>query len=233
MYNNRNLEEIEIKIEPEKEMPLEHESFKDWDFFWNKDKKFSSKELDMVSDRVKINRLPEMLYGSNRFYIINQSTNFIYEINPLHMLDLSCFNERKMNIIENISKESNLANSFNDSLNFIYYCPPKINSCHTKIQLEDTLSDFTFSSSYMGTIGKLNDHKLFLNEEKHFSNFDFFNTYPNFFIDKTSEEIPSHKLEQSNPILKYIEINLFEDQLYHDGLSQGKFRYKLFHLLII
>ena len=86
-----------IKIEPESPLVLEHEKVQDWNFFWNNERMLSTKELDMIGDSVKINRLPDMLFGYNRFYMVYAPGNFVLEINPLKMLDLVSYEERKAN----------------------------------------------------------------------------------------------------------------------------------------
>lgn len=230
--------EIQVTIEPGKEISLEHESFKNWDFFWNVEKMLSSKELDMIAEKVKINRLPDMLFGYNRFYLVYQPANFVLEINPLHMLDLACYNERKSNLVEvnEKEKEASLKNLSEDSLNFIYYrpCDVKVQYYNkwkdVKVEREDIqkidpVADWTFSSSYMGTIGKLNDHKLYSFNPKFFSNFDSNKIYKQTEIKHTSDTLPVHRLGQDNPIVKYMEVHLYDDELCDNGLSQGNFRY--------
>ena len=84
-----------ITIEKEKETELQNYKYKNWNFFYNNDKMYTTKELEIVLDRVKVTNVPEMFYGHNRFYFINPAFDFIYEINPLQMIDLANFNQRQ------------------------------------------------------------------------------------------------------------------------------------------
>ena len=45
-----------------------------------------------------------------------------------------------------------------------------------------------------------------------------------FSVELTNDEIPLGMLGKDNPILHYLEINLFEDELNDNGLAQGNFR---------
>ena len=227
-----------IKIEPSTEIHLEHEKFEDWDFFWNVERMLSSKEMDIIADRVKINRLPDMLFGNNRFYIVNAKHNFVYEINPLHMLDLGSYSLRSEKLLseEKISKGE--FSSQDKDPNFIYFIPDDVKVQYyekwknMKIERDDVkkldpVEDWTFSSSYMGTIIQLDRHGLLSNNVELFSEangYDPFKKYNNVKIEKTAEGLPVHRLGQENPIIKYMEINLYDDELCDNGLSMGNFR---------
>lgn len=208
----------EIKIEGEKEINLERIKHKDWEFLWNDEKMMSSKEMDMISDRMKIHHLPEMLFGHNRFFMVNTNFDFVYEINPLQMLDLANYNERKEKL-----------NS--DGLNRIYYSPPDVKVQYydkwknmkierDDIQKLDPVADWSFSSSYMGTVTRLSESKLI---EK-FDDFDFTKEYPKINIVPSTEKLPVDRLGVDNPILNYMQVNLYDDELCDNGISEGKFR---------
>lgn len=229
-------EGFHIYIEPANEIHLEHEKMEDWDFFWNVERMLSSKELDTIADRVKVNRLPDMFFGYNRFYIVNSKFDFVLEINPLQMIDLGGFEERKNKLIneDKISKEQ--FDPTKDDPNFIYYEPSDVKVQYynkwkdMKIEREDVkkmdpTEDWTFTSSYMGSIGKLSEHKLFNTNIDLFSTFDPFQKYKNVDVKPTEDNLPVHKLGQENTIIKYMEINLYDDELCDNGVSMGNFRY--------
>lgn len=235
-----------IPIEPQMEINLEHYNFSDWDFFWSVERMLSSKEMDMISDKVKINRLPDMLFGYNRFYLVNSKNNFLLEINPLHMLDLCNYQEREKKYINLDKKDDKIvkteeksehSNATSDS-NFIYYIPNEVKVQYynkwknMKIEREDVkkldpTEDWSFSSSYMGTIGKLKDHRLFDTNSKHFENFDLLKEYKDVEIKQTDESLPIGRLGPDNTILKYMELNLYDDELCDNGLSMGNFRFRV------
>lgn len=159
--------DLHIKIEPAATINLEHMKVeKEWDFFYNTQKMLSSKELDMLMDKIKTNRLPDMFFGYNRFYIANAKHNFVLEIDPIQMVDICHFNERNSRFV-NI-KDPN-AKISKDS---IYYIPKEIKVQfwdkwknikvdRNDIQKRDPTSDWTFTTTYMGGIAELKSHKIF------------------------------------------------------------------------
>jgi hypothetical protein len=227
-----------IKVEPANEIHLEHEKFEDWDFFWNVERMLSSKEMDIIADKVRINRLPDMLFGNNRFYIVNAKHNFVYEINPLQMLDMGSYalRDQKLMSKEKIEKGEFIPGETDP--NFIYYIPTDVKVQYydkwknMKIEREDVkkldpTEDWTFSSSYMGTMGELDKHGLLVNNTTNnelLNAFDPFVKHKNVDIKGTDENLPINRLGQENPIIKYMEINLYDDELCDNGLSMGNFR---------
>lgn len=242
-----------MNIEPEKQIKLEHIKSPDgnWDFLYNSEKMLSSKELDMISDKVKSSRLPDMFYGYNRFYITNPQNNFLFEIDPLKMIDLTNYEERKTRYID-INNEISLKK------NSVYYIPPEIKVQfynkwkdikvdRTDIQKKDPLSDWSFSTPYIGDIYELDSHKIFEDNFAQMTN-RFENLKINLnenekeentkkkiiTIERTNEDIPLNMLGRDNPIIHYMETILFEDELNDNGLVQGNFRfYKKSNLIYI
>jgi type 2A phosphatase activator TIP41 len=213
-----------INVEPLPQVEYEHYDHKDWHFYWNVQQMLSSKELDQLGDKMKVNRLPDMLFGYNRFYIANPAKDFIYEINPLQMLDLSAYSERDSFLINSVSER-------NDKLNFIYYIPKEVKVVYYEkwknlkverddIQKIDPTMDWTFTSSYMGWIDKLSSHGVYEQTKLDVDPF----TKTGITIEPTTEELPVHRLGKDNPILKYMEVNLFDDELCDNGLAQGNLR---------
>jgi hypothetical protein len=224
----KNFEDINIQLKDKKS--LNHESESDWDFFWNNERMLSSKDMDILADKMKINRLPEMLFGNNIFYLVNSANNFVYEINPLEMLDMASYAWRQ----ENIIKAENIL-EVGDS-NFIYYTPSEVKVQYhkrwkeIKIEREDVkklepTEDWTFSSPYMGSIHYLDKHQIFDSISDQLKTpFDPFKNYSKFKIGKTELNLPVERLGQENPIIKYMEVNLFDDELNDNGVSMGNFR---------
>ena len=55
----------------------------------------SEKEMDQWSDKVGIDGLPEVFYGSNHLYIANKELNVVLDFNSIDSLSFSGFNKRK------------------------------------------------------------------------------------------------------------------------------------------
>jgi type 2A phosphatase activator TIP41 len=213
-----------IKVEPMAQIDYEHYDHKDWHFYWNIQQMLSSKELDQLGDKMKVNRLPDMLFGYNRFYFANPAKDFLYEINPLQMLDMSAYAERDHYFIKSLDE-------LNGRLNFIYNIPKEVKVVYYEkwktlkvdrddIQKIDPTMDWSFTSCYMGWIDQLSSHNIFDQTKLEVDPF----AKNSIIIEKTTEELPVHRLGKDNPILKYMEVNLFDDELCDNGLAQGNFR---------
>ena len=245
---DKNYLDLFMKIEPQALINLEHVKLGDWDIFYNTQNMLTSKELDMLMDKVKSSRLPDMFYGYNRFYITNSKRNFVLEINPIQMIDLCNYTERSTRLY--LPTENNKISNGS-----IYYLPndikvqfynkwKNIKVDRDDIQKIDPISDWSFTSPYIGEISKLRTHKIYeenldkFKDHFDFNNFDFSNLEIvnnstsgveiknfDFVIETTDEEIPLNRLSRDNPIVHYMEVNLFDDELNDNGLSQGNFRY--------
>jgi hypothetical protein len=90
------------------------------------------------------------------------------------------------------------------------------------IQTMIPVQDWTFTSSYIGNIFKLSNNKLI--ESKYFNDFDLTKKYSNPEIKNTEEALPIHMLGRDNPIVDYMEINLYEDELCDNGQTKSNFR---------
>ena len=55
----------------------------------------SEKDMDQMSDKVGIDGLPEVFYGSNHFYIANKELNILLHYNAIDSLSFSGFQKRK------------------------------------------------------------------------------------------------------------------------------------------
>ena len=274
MNKNKEIDycNIRVKIEPEKELLLNGYQLNndvkynpdDFLYLWNTHSMLSSKELDMLEDRVKSPKLPEMLFGYNRFYIIFPSKyNIIYEVSPIDAIDYSVYDIRDKLYVDlsnpfKDSKDINITtdkktihkknNESNSSLvNCIYHIPNeyKIQFYEkwknlkvpekTDVQESTATSDWSFSSAYMGSFNNLSNHNLYLQHLE--GNYKILSIYDNKLNSQknktkiirtlTNEQIPLDRLSQSNTVLKYWQIPLFDDELNDNGLSMSNFRFRI------
>ena len=184
-----------------KEIELSKFSYKGWDFYSHTENMLNSKDLDILiknkqENGLFVSHLPEIFYGFNRLFLINESQNFCYEFSPIQMLSLTNYNIR-----EKLLKEKE-----------IYYIPIQAKSQYSKIEDTKNEMDWSFSSPYMGHITSINNcimnkyyHKI--NETKEFK------------IEKSNIIFPETKIEN---VLNYNQVQFFEDELGDIGLSEGK-----------
>ena len=191
-----------IKVPPnDKKIPLSKFSFKGWDFYYHSENMLNSSDLDLLTkdkdtNELHISHLPEIFYGYNRYYIINEAKNFCYEFNPLQMLSLT------NNTIRQIWLDKK----------DIYYIPPPQKSQFSKIEDQKSEIDWSFSSPYMGHITSINKssiHELFpqINGEN------------NFKVEKSEMMFPDKK---HHNIINYNQVYFYEDELGDVGFSEGK-----------
>ncbi len=184
-----------------KEIILNKFSHKGWDFYTHTENMMNPPDLDLlcrnnVEHTLSTSHLPEIFYGFNRLFLVNESKNFSYEFNPIQMLSLT-----SNTIRQKLLKEKE-----------IYYIPLKAKSQYSKIGESESDEDWSFSTPYMGHITSINksDIKKFypnIKEDKKFK------------IKKTNIEFPKTKIEN---IINYNQIYFFEDELGDIGLSEGK-----------
>ena len=184
-----------------KEIELSKFSYKGWDFYSHTENMLNSKDLDILiknkqENGLFVSHLPEIFYGFNRLFLINESQNFCYEFSPIQMLSLTNYNIR-----EKLLKEKE-----------IYYIPFQAKSQYSKIEDTKNEMDWSFSSPYMGHITSINNcimnkyyHKI--NETKEFK------------IEKSNFIFQETKIEN---VLNYNQVQFFEDELGDIGLSEGK-----------
>ena len=141
-----------LKLPPkDKEISLKKFSHKGWDFYSHSEYMMNSTDLDLLckeneKSKLYIDHLPEVFYGYNRLFLVNESKNFCYEFNPLQFMSLTKYDIRKK-LYENKD---------------IYYIPPEVKVQHHKtwdnIKIEgrddikriEPTSDWSFSSPYLG-----------------------------------------------------------------------------------
>ena len=184
-----------------KEIELSKFSYKGWDFYSHTENMLNSKDLDILiknkeENGLYISHLPEIFYGFNRLFLINESQNFCYEFNPLQMLSLT-----NNNVRQKLLKEKE-----------IYYIPTQAKSQYSKTDDTKNEMDWSFSSPYMGHITSINNcimNKYYpkINETKKFR------------TEKSNMIFPEIKVEN---VLNYNQVQFFEDELGDIGLSEGK-----------
>ena len=112
----------------------------------------------------------------------------------------------------------------------------------TEVQHCKIISDWAYSSPYMGNAGELTEHDIY--KQHKMGSYKFLDNYgleklENLEISEknseksekkritriiTDEQIPFHKLSQDNPVIQFWDIPLYDDELNDNGLSAGSFR---------
>ena len=184
-----------------KEIELSKFSYKGWDFYSHTENMLNSKDLDILiknkeENGLYISHLPEIFYGFNRLFLINESQNFCYEFNPLQMLSLT-----NNNVRQKLLKEKE-----------IYYIPTQAKSQYSKTDDTKNEMDWSFSSPYMGHITSINN--CIMNKY-----YPIINETKKFRTEKSNMIFPEIKVEN---VLNYNQVQFFEDELGDIGLSEGK-----------
>ena len=171
-----------------KEIELSKFSYKGWDFYSHTENMLNSKDLDILiknkeENGLFVSHLPEIFYGFNRLFLINESQNFCYEFNPLQMLSLT-----NNNVRQKLLKEKE-----------IYYIPTQAKSQYSKTDDTKNEMDWSFSSPYMGHITSINNcimNKYYpkINETKKFR------------TEKSNITFPEIKVEN---VLNYNQVQFF------------------------
>ena len=183
------------------EIILSKFNHKGWDFYSHSENMMNSKDLDILiknkdENKLNINHLPEIFYGFNRLFLINKTKNFCYEFNPLQMLSLANYTQRKKLLKE---KE-------------IYYIPNQAKSQYSKTDDSKNEEDWSFSSPYMGHITSINNSPM----SKYYPEIKETKVFKK---EKTNLKYPETKVEN---VLNYNQIHFFEDELGDIGFSEGK-----------
>ena len=184
-----------------KEITLSKFSHKGWDFYSHTENMMNSKDLDiLIKDKEEnglfVSHLPEIFYGYNRLFLINESANFCYEFNPLQMLSLT-----SNTIRQKLLKEKE-----------IYYIPSQAKSQYSKSDDNAADEDWSFSSPYIGHIASINNCCM----SKYYNKI---NETKKFQIEKSDIKFPETKVEN---VLNYNQVHFFEDELGDIGFSEGK-----------
>ncbi len=209
-----------------------------WEFFLSNKLMFSSKEQEKIFKIMGIKKLPDMLYGYNKFIIINKNLDFLLEFNALDMLNYASYEKREATLdtsaVNFASKDLNpdkidfRSAEPSTSLMKIYYLPNELKVQFAEqwklvkverddIEKREPVFDWTFSTSYMGTICNLSDSKICQVSQNG-------GTKPVFKIVATKDTIPLNRLGQDNPIQHYSEVKFFDDELCDNGQCSGNIR---------
>mmetsp|Transcript_26928 Transcript_26928/g.27967 ORF Transcript_26928/g.27967 Transcript_26928/m.27967 type:complete len:391 (-) Transcript_26928:31-1203(-) len=219
-------------------------------FLWNKQTMLPSKELDILSDKVKSDKLPDMFFGYNRFYVVfPQEKNLILEISPIQMVDYTNFDIIKGCLVEEgKTAPDSKSQPSKDTLNCTYYFPEEVKSQFwdkwknikipdmAEIQTMKSSSDWAYSSPYMGVFSHLSKHGLLTEVKK--GNYQYLKAFEKveandsespvqFIREPTKEGIPFEKLSPENPVINFWELPLYDDELNDNGLSMGNFRLRV------
>lgn len=242
-----------LRVEPDKDIKLDCfqtksiSTFdpKDYLFMWNVHPMLSSKELDLLAERVKSPKLPDMIFGYNRFFLVFPSKhNLIFEVSPIEMVDQSAYAVRDLIHVDTESKDTEKSQKQDEIVNCVYHLPEEVKIQFyekwknlkipekTELQTFTPTSDWSYSAAYMGTFSTFTEHSIFKQHVK--GNYDVLRFYENAEFGKpnlkrtlTDESIPFERLTQENPVIKYWEIPLFDDELNDNGLSTGNFRVRV------
>lgn len=187
---------------------------KGWEFVFSKSIIMKSVDLDKLSNKLKLQSIPDIVFDKNICQIKNPSLNFSLEINANDSLQLCNFEYRKLMFVEKIEKST--------KQNHINIFPSEIQVKHaeiwknkkpvenTEIKVLEKISDCFYGCPYKGTIRKIDSLD-----------------YPNTFLEETSEDIPISNLKEHNPIIWANMIPLWEDELGDNGVSTCEFRFRV------
>lgn len=159
-------------IQPDREVVYNSFSHKDWIVYWTDEKMLSSKNLDLIGPILKGIRLPEMVYGFNRFALVNTKRDFLFEVNPFDMLNLSSFKEREECYIQKNNQNQSSEKTGDDKFKRIYYIPKELKVQYAekwknvKVDRDDIIkseptTDWSYSSPYMGTIRNITSSVIY------------------------------------------------------------------------
>lgn len=212
------------------QIAIETYAIKDWKFIFKKSGILPSKELDQLSDDLKLQGIPDIVYGNNIAILTNEKNNFAYEVSPQDSLSFCNFEKLNSTFKENFDKTQDI-----DTINVIptelkikqaeFWKNKKISE-NAEIKVLEKISDWTYSSPYKGSIKSLKSKEAKEDLKSEMENLSVDSKEKNIYLEKTDEEIPLHNLTAANPIKWFNEFLLFEDELGDCGLSQSTFRFR-------
>jgi type 2A phosphatase activator TIP41 len=215
-----------------------------WKFSFNKCIILKTSDMDALMEELKLQSIPEVIFGNNICKIENPTLNFCFSVSPKEALRLCLFEERKKRLLTEYNKT--------ERLDLVNINPPEIQVKYSEtwsnkklddlpdIKILDKISDCFYSTPYKGTISKIiveksasennqnaensSEEKLV---EKELENLQI-NTKPTPpYLEKTEENIPLGNLKENNPIKWANVITLYEDELGDNGLAQVEFRFRV------
>ena len=207
-----------------------------WKFEVSKTQILKSTELDQLTDRLKLQRVPDIVYGNNSFEIHHVKSGLTFWISAIDSLSYANIARRKEAFLPNYGQTKTT-----EVLDCIQAEPTEVKVKEAKywqnkaapldggLKVLEKLSDWTYSTPYKGTI---------LLKQKHRDLEDIsidlgvittnatMKDVAKVYLQETDEEIPIKRLGMDNPILWNDSIVLFEDELDDSGLSQSHFRFR-------
>lgn len=212
---------------------IEKYETKGWTFIFQKSGILPSNDLDQLVDRLKLQGIPDIVYGQSHALLVNESKNFVYAISPADSLSFVNFEKRAAKFSTTFDKS--------EDLEIINVLPGELKikqAEHWKNKkiAEDAdikelakISDWTYSSPYKGTVGELKPKSKNLESieiQAEMENLSLEDKKSNIYIQGTEDSIPLKNLTQDNPIKWFNEFLLYEDELGDCGLAQSTFRFR-------
>jgi len=136
----------------------------EWKMYFSRYPMVTTTELDKLNDKTGTMTVPEVVYGNNRLYVINQKANFFMEFAPVDALALSAFAKREELLKSKATPDMTTEKKFN----LIDVIPKTIKvkeAEHWKdkdfdkvrdFKQVEIISDWTYTSPYKGSIFYLN-----------------------------------------------------------------------------
>ena len=245
------VEQEQQSIKPSKTLKFESFTHKGWSFHHSLYPMFDTKELDQISDVVGTMGMPEVFYGYNHFLVSCPDKDFLMEFSPAEALRLSAFKFQK-EFFRDPKKEDDLAEEFKKKLeldselklNQVDMIPKLIEVKEAQFwKKKDTskvkdfnqveiISDWTYSTTYKGSVKYLSNHveriknetalELEVSEEVAKAQSGKFKIET-----PSTETIPLERLGRENPIIHFGEIFLYEDDLGDTGYTRCSVRFRV------
>ena len=242
------IEKIGAAYTPLKEIRITQS---EWTFLINKDSMMKSKEVDQFMDKVGTQSVPEILYGNNYLKIGNPTKDIMLTFTPQESLSLAGYAKRESEYIpigagetpaeyiSRINERYNEKTEIREVLGRIDVIPDGIKALQADIwgkkdtsgikdykQME-VISDWTYSTPYKGYIYYLSQQSKEIQ--------GVFGDMPegaqgnNIYINILPQpiSIPTEKLTPENPIIRYEDITLFEDDLDDLGYTKNNVRVRV------
>jgi hypothetical protein len=242
-------------ISPKQKIDFKKIEMEGWEFYSSNLPMFNTKELDQISDVITTQTLPDIVFGYNRLFFVNKKRNFLYEFSPIDSLSLSSFalqdirlhpdskEESKDAPMEEIKEEEPSSHSDIDEitkLNRIDMKPERVEvKMAEKWKTKDTsgiedfkeievISDWTYSTPYKGTILYLDKNIERIKDDFGLEiEMDEAPEHSDIRVERCDDEIPVDRLTPANPIIHYMEVELFEDELDDNGHTSSKVRFRI------
>lgn len=174
--------------------------------------------------------LPEVVYGNNHFYLVNESRGLLYEFSPVEALKLINFEvvkdshtDKMDSIVDNMANMS-LQQCEEKLLNLIDVIPEQIKIAEAKywkgkdfskvkdFKNVEIISDWTFSTPYKGNVRYIHNHiDRIKNETNLVLSSGIDKDAAEITVTPSEEGIPYDRLTPQNPIVEFGDLYLFED----------------------